>query len=149
MIKCVIFDIDGTLANIDHRVQWVRSSPKNWRAFNRAMCNDTPNEDICDLLRLFYKNGTTVLLASGRSEETRLETEKWLNTKAGLSKMWTRLYMRKSGDFRADNIVKSEILDQMHIDGFKPTMVIDDRQQVVDMFRSRGLRVLQVDRGDF
>jgi hypothetical protein len=37
----------------------------------------------------------------------------------------------------------------MRKDGFNPVMAVDDRQQVVDMFRAEGLRVLQVDVGDF
>jgi hypothetical protein len=57
--------------------------------------------------------------------------------------------MRPARDYRSDDIVKGEILDHMLADGFNPTMAIDDRQQVVDMFRSRGLRVLQCARGDF
>lgn len=149
MPKCVIFDVDGTLADCQHRVHWVRSNPKNWAAFNRAMVNDTAHADVCDLLRMFHSSGWTVLIATGRSEDDRQITEDWLRDQAGLDGLWTKLYMRRSRDFRADNVIKSEILDQMLLDGFSPTMVVDDRQQVVDMFRSRGLRVLQAAPGDF
>ena len=146
---CVIWDIDGTLANCEHRIHWVRSKPKNWPAFNRAMKDDTPHWDIVWLLRNFYSAGVMILIASGRSEDDRVVTETWLNEVAKVHGMYTKLYMRASKDYRRDDIVKSEILDQMRADGFDPTMVVDDRQQVVDMFRSRGLRVLQVAPGDF
>jgi len=42
----VIFDVDGTLANCEHRMHWIRHRPKNWAAFNRAMPYDTPIQDM-------------------------------------------------------------------------------------------------------
>jgi hypothetical protein len=149
MIDCVIFDIDGTLANVEHRIHWVRSKPKNWTAFNRGMSKDTANQDICDLLRMFHASGTTILIASGRNEDDRAVTERWLRDVAGLGGLWARLYMRPSQDYRSDDIVKDEILDQMIADGFNPVMAIDDRDQVVRMWRERGLRCLQCAPGDF
>ena len=77
------------------------------------------------------------------------KTETWLRDIAGVGDLYERLYMRPEQDYRQDNVIKSEILDQMHADGYSPTIVVDDRQQVVDMFRSRGLRVLQVAPGNF
>ena len=59
------------------------------------------------------------------------------------------LYMRSDSDYRPDHEVKSQMLDKMRKEGFNPTMAFDDRQQVVDMWRERGLTVAQVDKGDF
>lgn len=145
----VIFDVDGTLANIEHRRHWVTSKPKNWPAFNRAMVNDTPNHDIVFLLKMFYASRCRILVASGRSDDDRQVTVEWLNNVANISGMYQKLYMRKSKDYRSDTIVKSEILDQMYQDGYKPEMAIDDRSSVCEMWRSRGLRCLQVAPGDF
>lgn len=145
----VIFDIDGTLANCEHRIHLVRSKPKNWPAFNRGMKEDVPNWDIVWLLQTLHNTGTTILIASGRSEDDRAVTERWLDNVANIEGLYSKLYMRASKDYRRDDIVKSEILDQMRADGYNPTMCVDDRQQVVDMYRSRGLRVLQVAPGDF
>ena len=58
-------------------------------------------------------------------------------------------YMRSDTDYRQDYVVKQGMLDKMRKDGFNPTMAVDDRQQVVDMWRDNGLTVLQVDDGDF
>ena len=145
--ECIIFDIDGTLANCEHRIHWVRSKPKNWPAFNRAMKDDTPNWDVIWMLRGWYNSGVHILIASGRSDDDRSVTETWLKDVATVS--YEKLYMRASKDYRSDDIVKSEILDQMRADGYNPTVAIDDRQQVVDMWRARGLRCLQVAPGDF
>ena len=148
-VNCVIFDIDGTLANIEHRRHWVAHKPKNWPAFNRGMVNDTTHEDIVWLLRTLHGAGCTILVASGRGEETRAVTENWLDTVAGIAGLYKRLYMRAERDYRADDIVKSEILDQIIADGFQPDMVFDDRNRVVSMWRERGIRCLQVAPGDF
>jgi len=59
------------------------------------------------------------------------------------------LFMRPDGDFRADNIVKQEIYDT-HIKGKHDVLfVMDDRQQVVDMWRRNGLTCFQVAEGNF
>jgi len=146
---CSIFDIDGTIASIDHRRHFVASKPKNWMAFRRGMANDLPNLDIIWLLKTMKAAGCTILIASGRGEEDRMVTETWLRDVAGVGDLYERLYMRPEQDYRQDNVIKSEILDQMHADGYAPTIVVDDRQQVVDMWRARGLRCLQVAPGDF
>lgn len=145
--NCVIFDIDGTIANCEHRLHWVRIKPKNWPAFNRAMKDDTPHWDIVWMLRSWYGDGITILIASGRSEDDRIVTETWLKDVAKVS--YERLYMRASKDYRSDNIVKSEILDQMRADGYNPTIAVDDRNSVCQMWRARGIRCLQVAPGDF
>jgi hypothetical protein len=113
------------------------------------MTRDTAHEDIVWMLRTFHAAGCTILIASGRGEEDRETTETWLRDVVGIDSLYSKLYMRPAKDYRSDDIIKSEILDQMHEDGYNPTIAVDDRQQVVDMFRSRGLRVLQVAPGNF
>lgn len=147
--NCIIFDIDGTLADCEHRTHWVRSNPKNWAAFNKAMKFDTPNIDIIWMLKTFHKSGCTILIASGRGEEDREITIKWLAEIANIHELYEKLYMRPAKDYRSDDIIKSEILDQMIVDGYNPTMVIDDRSQVVAEWRRRGLRCLQCNPGEF
>lgn len=51
--------------------------------------------------------------------------------------------MRAAGDYRQDAIVKAEILEQILADGYEPFLVVDDRPQVVDMWRSYGIVTLQ------
>jgi len=52
-------------------------------------------------------------------------------------------------DFRPDNLIKAELFNE-HIKGkYNVRHVYDDRQQVVDMWRSLGIKVYQVEKGDF
>jgi hypothetical protein len=147
-MKVAIFDIDGTLAEISHRHHWVKNKPKNWKAFNAAMHLDGVHNDVVDMLKILSES-YVILLASGRGEESRDVTVNWLNNVAGIKGLYNKLYMRPLKDNRSDVIVKSEILDQILKDGFEPVMVFDDRQGVVDMWRSRGIRTYQVAPGDF
>jgi len=144
--KVIVFDIDGTLANVDHRRHWVASKPKNWAAWNAAMKNDTPHEDIVWLLDSLRQSNVRIVICSGRGEETRAETEHWLWQNVG---PWDALYMRAAKDNRKDSIVKVELLQQIRMDYANPWLWVDDRQQVVDAIRAEGVRVLQVAPGDF
>jgi hypothetical protein len=145
----VIFDIDGTLADIAHRRHYVQSKPKNWTAFIKASVHDTPNYDIVWMLKTFHNAGCRILIATGRSELDRKLTENWLHSVAGIGGLYVKMYMRPINDFRQDSTIKSEILDQMYVDGFDPKMAVDDRDQVVQMWRQRGVRCLQVADGNF
>jgi FMN phosphatase YigB (HAD superfamily) len=146
MTKVIVFDIDGTLANIEHRRQFVATKPKNWPAFNRAMDRDMVHEDIADLARSFAAQGHRIILCSGRGSESREVTERWL---AQNSIPCDRLYMRLAKDNRQDSIVKVELLEQIRQWEGEPWLWFDDRNQVVDAIRAQGVRVLQVAPGDF
>ena len=147
MKECIICDIDGTIANLTHRMHWIKSKPKNYKAFFAGVFQDTPHHDIITLvnnLASVYK--VPVIHCSGRPDSTREDTEKWLFHNVVYT---DGLYMRKTGDFRADDIVKEELLDQILADGYKPILVFDDRDRVVQMWRKRGFRCLQVAEGNF
>lgn len=147
MQKIIVFDIDGTLANIEHRRHHVQNGRRNWPAFNKEMVNDTPHEDIIWLLHgLQFYMDCTILIASGRGEEDREKTEWWLSSQCI---PYVKLYMRPAKDSRKDSIIKREILDQIRAEFGEPFMVFDDRNQVVNMWRENGIRCLQVAPGDF
>jgi len=143
----IVFDIDGTLANIEHRLDYVRSKPKNWKAFDAGIPNDVVNPNVAEVFDAMIMAGHNVILASGRSERSRIATQDWLR-KNGFS-MYQKLYMRAADDFRSDDIVKQEILDEIIDDyGRKPDMVFDDRPRVVRMWRDNGIFVFNVYQSD-
>ena len=151
----IVFDIDGTLANVEHRRQFVASKPKNWAAWNAAMDRDTVHSDVKFIWDAFtflnvnhpkYEDKIIRLFCSGRGEEHRDVTENWLK---GLDIYYDKLYMRKERDNRKDSIVKVELLHQIREEYGNPFLWFDDRQQVVDAIRAQGVRVLQVSEGNF
>lgn len=149
MIKeCFIFDIDGTLANGEHRVHHIVRSdgkPKDWDNYFAAMRDDTP---ITPLFRLANALSVCyeIVYVSGRPEEYREHTETWL-AKHGMPP--GPVYMRALGDRRDDNIIKIELLAKLIEDGFTPIMAFDDRNRVVKAWRDAGICCAQVAEGDF
>lgn len=146
-MKTIIFDIDGTLADIKHRRPFLEQEKPDWAAFNDAMGDDTPNTPIVTLYRTLWDSGQyDIILTSGRSESDRKITEQWL---AWNDIPFGRLEMRKDKDNRADYIIKQEIFDMLLSEGKEILFAVDDRQQVVDMWRKNGIACLQCDVGDF
>jgi phosphoglycolate phosphatase-like HAD superfamily hydrolase len=142
---CYVFDIDGTLADVSHRLHHIQAKRKDWRAFFAASADDKAIEHICDLARHLSKV-KPVVFVSGRSDEVREETEDWLERETGLR---GPLYMRGRHDRRPDYIVKAELLDRLQADGYRPIMAFDDRDQVVKMWRAKGIPCAQVAEGNF
>jgi phosphoglycolate phosphatase-like HAD superfamily hydrolase len=142
----IIFDIDGTLSDNEHRVAFLHRTPKDWDSFFAFQHLDQPINDTVDLLRTYYLRGRAILLATGRGEEHRSVTRLWLNVH---NIPFTKLYMRAHGDRRDDPIVKFEMLAKMRADGFNPKIVFEDRARVCRMWREHGMRVYQVAEGDF
>jgi hypothetical protein len=140
----ICFDIDGTLADLSHRLHYWREKPKNWNMFKAEMVNDTPIEQICSIAREMWSSGHLVILCSGRGEESRKVTEDWL-VEHGIE--YSDLYMRSEGDRRSDDIIKKELLDKIVIDWRKPDMWFDDRPRVVKMLRENGVFVVDVYQG--
>lgn len=144
--QCYLFDIDGTLADCSHRLHHIQAVPKDWRAFFAACGDDVPIPHIVGLARDLWGAGQPIMYVSGRSDECRDLTVAWL-ARHGLPE--GPLYMRKAGDYRADDIVKGELLDAIIADGWVPTMAFDDRDRVVTMWRARGVPCAQVAARDF
>ena len=84
---------------------------------------------------------------SGRDGVCEPETTKWLNDN---EIPYDAMFMRAANDSRKDSIVKKELFEQFVRDHLAIEFVLDDRDQVVDMWRNElGLKVLQVAPGDF
>ena len=143
-----IFDIDGTIANLAHRLHFIQQEEKDWTSFYAVCGKDNPFEDVLYFARLLFDVGHIIVLISGRSDECREQTEKWLRTNYAPYKV---LLMRKQGDHRPDNVVKGELLDELCADLERSSIagIFEDRDQVVKMYREKGFRVFQVADGNF
>ena len=141
-----IFDVDGTLSNPTHRRHYTQNTPKRWDLWNKSMFDDTPHHDIIQFVHVAKDKGLKVLVSTGRSEDYRDITMSWLNKHDVFP---DKMYMRRELDYRADDIVKKEMLDQMLVDGYMPLLAFDDRDKVVKMWRENNIRCLQVNYGDF
>jgi FMN phosphatase YigB (HAD superfamily) len=142
----IIFDLDGTLADCRHRLKYINGEmgKKDWDAFHKACVHDIPIEPVVDLYRQLYPTNH-VRIWSGRNKVVWEETHAWLDQHR-ISIATVR--MREIGDYRQDCIVKAGWLEALPKSEW-PELVFDDRQQVVDMWRSHGIRCCQVAPGNF
>lgn len=150
MKDTVLVDLDGTLANIDHRLHFIkRKKPRpDFKSFNLACVNDTPNQWCVDLITSLVNNCLNVLIVTARSKTVEVETRAWLKRVfpfPGADDMLTML--RESNDYTEDSLLKKDWLTAKEAEepGFKKRIlfVVDDRQRVVDMWRQEGLVCLQ------
>ena len=131
----IIVDMDGTLALMGDR------SP-----YDVSKCDqDPPNYPVLETV-LKWQGDREVIIMSGRTDDGKAATESWLK-QYGVK--YKYIYMRTLGDMRKDSIVKQELYEQNILGKFNVSFILDDRQQVVDMWRSLGLTVFQVAEGDF
>ncbi len=142
----IIFDVDGTLMDINHRKKFVEQRPKDWKSFRAETPNDTPHKDIFQIAIALQKAGHNIIIASGRNNSQRAITREQLESE-GL--VFDNLFMRSDKDFRGDDVLKKEMLGLMREKGLDPKLVFDDRTRVVDMWRQEGLKAVQVAPGDF
>jgi predicted kinase len=136
--KAIICDLDGTLALLNGR------SP-----YDATHCDqDLLNAPVADIVRRFQATGHAIIFLSGREDKFREPTVRFLTQHMGESFPY-RLIMRATGDMRKDAIIKQELLEREILPTSFVDFVLDDRNQVVDMWRGLGLTCLQVDYGDF
>lgn len=143
---CYVWDLDGTLCDVEHRRKFVSTNPKNWDAWNAGLVNDTENA-VANVFRMMAEAKEAwdhyMIIVSGRSEDYKAQTDKWLSKR---DIFYDEIYMRKSGDWRDDAIIKSEFADQIE-EKYNIVAVFDDRQKVVRMWQDRGIFVFDVGQG--
>lgn len=146
-LRAVVFDLDGTLADIRPRRQILHQDPKNWEGFFAGMASDSPNHSIVELFQSLAATGRYIMVVvTGRPERYREVSARWLEMH-GLEV--ESMLMRRDGDRREDHIVKLEILHAIRTSGLEIAFAVDDRESVVRMWRDNGVTCLQCDEGNF
>ena len=154
--KWIIFDLDGTLADIEDRRRLCtkENGKMDWNEFfdpiNISL--DKPNWPIINTLKAFQEAGYRIAIFSGRSARTEDATHNWL-----MSHMchYDVLKMRPENHpykFMPDEKLKSDWFGNIfanHTDEPEVICVFDDRQKVVDMWREIGLTCMQVAPGEW
>lgn len=137
--KIVLCDIDGTVADITHRENFLKRNEKgrvNWTDFFSLMHKDTVREHIKAMLYECWPECEVVFL-TGRPEDYREETEQWLSDN-GFN--YIELHMRPYGDRRPDYIVKEEII-LTELSKYDIVIALEDREFVINMLRRNKIPV--------
>jgi phosphoglycolate phosphatase-like HAD superfamily hydrolase len=149
--KIVIFDLDGTLANIDAR-RALCIKPDGKMNFDKFfdpvnISLDLPIPQVIAMFHAMQKAGHRVLIFSGRGSITRNATIGWLEANDIQPDM---LFMRPEGDYTPDDELKKMwLIEKMGVDPADVLCVFDDRDKVVAMWRSLGIQCFQCCPGDF
>ena len=173
---CVIFDLDGTLADVtmrrdvaDHAKFSSQPPPKvygeSYHKYNKrkerhhqdmwwkrwqdpeVIMTDKPNTHVVSICKLMKEfMGCAIIITSARTAKNMTVTKEWL---AKYNIYYDELFMRPEGDFTPDNIFKKRILDKFILPKYEVLMAFDDRNQVVKMWRDNDIPCLQVADGDF
>lgn len=138
-IPAFIVDIDGTVAH---------KTGRGIHDYHRVG-EDAPDEKVIRLvhqLMLLDDGYAEIIFLSGRPDSCEEDTRAWLDRHVGYD---YKLFMRKHGDYRQDFIVKRELFDAHIRDTYDVIAVLDDREQVVGLWRHMGLLCLDVAGGKF
>lgn len=148
--KAVVCDLDGTLCDISHRLHHLNPEPgkkKNWKGFFEDLTKDELNKPVAHIIDAFLDQRLfKIVFASGRPDDYEKATRQWLEDHGYPP---SDLYMRCRGNRREDFIAKEIILDFEILTRYNPVLFIDDRKQVVDIWRRRGFTCLQCAEGNF
>ena len=168
MKKTIIFDLDGTLANIDTRrnISMKPNGKLDWDIFaapNSILALDEPNAPVIKMAQMFHDDGFNIVIFSGRNDRGFDATVQWLDNNHvpfDLLVMRPDKFKDKSWPiadgnpatsdmrFMPDEILKKKMLDTF-VDINDVFLVVDDRDKVVKMWRDLGLNTFQVAPGDF
>ena len=133
-----VFDIDGVLADVRHRLRFVERRPKDWDAFFSAAADDPPLLQGVELARESARD-CEVVYVTGRPERCRADTLAWFR-QHGLPE--GRLSMRRERDRRPARVAKPQLLRDL-ARGRTVAVVVDDDVQVCDAYERDGWRVMR------
>lgn len=145
--KAIVCDLDGTISLFNTKDRKLHPGVHVRSPYDASNCDqDSPNIPVVTTVDMFHKNGYKIIFCSGREDCYRPQTEAFLAAYVDASYV---LHMRKTGDQRKDSIIKKEIYEAEIKDKYNVMFVLDDRDQVVELWRSLGLTCFQVAPGNF
>lgn len=133
--KAFLYDLDGTAYHMGDK-----RGP-----YDHNVDVDDPDPVVQEIIRVQSMDLIPIAM-SGRVTKTRETTIECLDRD---DVPFDELFMRADGDQRSDDIVKAELFDTYIRDNYDVQFVLDDRNQVVNMWRRMGLKCIQVAEGDF
>ena len=137
MKNIILCDIDGTIANNDHRQHFLEGK-KDWDGFFSELVNDLPIQIIIDKVIQEQANGKEIVFLTGRPERYRYSTMLWLKEYFNFE---FRLLMREDNDQSNKIIVKDRIF-QENFSHNEIYFVIDNDQKLLEMWREKNLKTL-------
>jgi phosphoglycolate phosphatase-like HAD superfamily hydrolase len=125
--RVAVFDIDGVLADVRHRLHHIESGRRDWDGFFASVSEDPALADGCQAARQAVASGLTLIYLTGRPERCRPDTLQWLSEQ-GLPE--GELIMRRDADRRPARVLKVEALRRIASQAQVAYLVDDDAEVV-------------------
>jgi len=139
MKKIILCDIDGTIANNDHRQHFLEGK-KDWDGFFSELINDEPIFPIINKVIEEYKAGKDIIFLTGRPERYRYSTTTWLKEYFSFD---IKLLMRKDGDLHNKVIVKKQIFET-NFNASEIDYILDNDPDLLAMWNNYGIKTFEV-----
>ena len=125
--RLAIFDLDGTLVDVNSIRHHVEGKKKNFDLFHKESIDCPPNEKVLFLNKtLAMAQDIYIAIFTGREEKYRGLSEQWLhNNKV----TYHCLLMRQDNDFRSNVIIKHELFENFK-SNYLPYLAIDDTPEL-------------------
>jgi phosphoglycolate phosphatase-like HAD superfamily hydrolase len=140
-MDAVIADLDGTLCDVSEILHFVQGEERDFHAFHAASAGCPSTEAVVGAVRAAKADGRGILIVTAREFIWRDLTLNWL---AAHDIPYDELVMRIVGDYRPDHVVKAEMLDDLEKRGWKVTDAWEDKDDIADLWESRGITVHRV-----
>ena len=135
-----IFDVDGTLANVDPYLHYVRGSNRDYDAFHEASIDALPNLEVVEMLNNAVADQHAILIVTSRKDKWRGLTSMWL-AKNNLRSH--ALFMRSDEDNRPDYEVKRDILHKIN-NHWKVLHAVDDNPNVIRLWEDNQIPTTKI-----
>lgn len=141
----VIFDMDGTLADVSSIRHLVAGGPqnnysKNFTAFHEQSVNVPPHHEVVAMAHQAKKAGHAVLIVTARGARFRPHTAMWLAQNNVPS---DAMYMRADNDHRPDYEVKRDIHDRIS-KSWDVVHAVDDNPNVLRLWREKNIPTTRI-----
>jgi len=135
-----IYDVDGTLANVDPYLHYVRGSNKDYDAFHEASVDALPNYDVVQMLNNSVADQHAILIVTSRKEKYRGLTSMWLAKNNIRSH---GLFMRADNDNRPDYEAKKDMLDKI-TKLWNVVHAVDDNPNVIKLWEDHNIPTTKI-----
>jgi len=142
MKDAVIFDMDGTLANVTSIRHLLHAETngkgyKDFHAFHRESVNVPAHPEVVSQAQVNHLLGNANIIVTARGQMWARHTAFWLAMHNIPS---DAMFMRKQGDSRPDTEVKKDILDAIRC-SWNVIHAVDDNPAVIALWQSEGIPV--------
>lgn len=132
--QAIIVDIDNTICYNTKR------DPMD----NSKVFEDLPHWPVIEIIEAMNSYGYTMIFLTARGVECLKETREWINKYMNSTWCEQILIMREENDKREDHLVKRDLYFKHVAKEYNVLCAIDDKPEVIKMWRNLGIPSLQV-----